>query len=129
MELAHATAFAGHLGVKKTKQRFLQQVNWPGFIKSVKSYCKSCDVCQKTTPKGRVPQAFIQDTDTPSRPFQKLAMDIVGPLKITSNKGNRYILTVVDLCTRWPEATLLKYISSEAITDSLLLIFSRIGFP
>lgn len=129
MELAHATAFAGHLGVNKAKQRFLQQVNWPGFIKSVKSYCKSCDVFQKTTPKGRVTQAFIQDTDTPSRPFQKLAMDIVGPLKITSNKGNRYIVTVVDLCTRWPEATLLKYISNEAITDSLLLIFSRIGFP
>lgn len=35
------------------------------------------------TPKGSVPQAFNQDTDILSRPFEKSAMaiGIVGPLK------------------------------------------------
>lgn len=81
------------------------------------------------TPKGRVQGAFRQDTDIPSRSFEKLAMDIVGPLKITLNKGNRYILTLVELSTSCSQAIPLQFITSEAITDALLFVFSSIGFP
>jgi hypothetical protein len=36
-------------------------------------------------------------------PFSKIAIDIVGPLSRTK-KGNKYILTVIDEGTRYPEA-------------------------
>jgi len=34
-------------------------------------------------------------TDTPTRPFEKCALDIVGPLTVTTN-GNKYVLTFQD---------------------------------
>lgn len=33
------------------------------------------------------------------------------------------------MCTRWPEAIPLRNITPEAITEALMLIFSRVGFP
>ncbi|GFO08261.1 cathepsin d [Plakobranchus ocellatus] len=44
-----------------------------------------------------------------------------------SEKGNRYILTVVDNCTRYPEAVPLK--SIETVTEALVDILCRIGIP
>jgi len=37
-------------------------------------------------------------TDTPTRPFEKCALDIVRPLTVTTN-GNKYILTFQDNLT------------------------------
>lgn len=128
MDLAHSNPFAGHLGSAKTKNRFLYHFYWPGFTQTIKDFCKSCEICQMMTPKGRHPKAFVKQTDL-SRPFQKIAVNIVGLLNTVSNKGNRYILTMVDLCTRWPEAIPIKYISLEAISEAFFHTFARIGFP
>jgi len=42
-------------------------------------------------------------TDTPSKPFEKCALDIVGPLTITKN-GNKYLLTFQDSLTKFSKA-------------------------
>ncbi|BFY99110.1 hypothetical protein BsWGS_02150 [Bradybaena similaris] len=128
-ELAHSSSFGGHMGIHKTLARIQQHYHWPGVTSDVKAKCKSCNQCQVTRPEGKFPKATIQITDVPARPFQKVAIDIIGPMSVPSDKGNRYILTLVDLCTRWPEAIPLRNITSETIAEALLLIFSRIGFP
>src|ERR1700722_230069 len=60
------------------------------------------------------------------RPFKRLAMDIVGPLE-TSAKGNRFILTVIDMHSRYPHAVALRSVESKKVADELLKIFSNIG--
>ena len=40
-------------------------------------------------------------------PFDRLALDIVGPLPKTS-QGHRYIVVMVDYATRYPEALPLR---------------------
>ena len=47
-------------------------------------------------------------------PWKKLAMDVVGPLTRTKT-GYRYILTVVDLATRYPVAVPLKRVDVQTI--------------
>ncbi|KAL0130248.1 hypothetical protein PUN28_002086 [Cardiocondyla obscurior] len=42
-------------------------------------------------------------TDTPEKPFEKCALDIVGPLTVT-NAGNKYILTFQDALTKFSKA-------------------------
>jgi hypothetical protein len=59
-------------------------------------------------------------------PFSKIAIDIVGPLSRTK-KGNKYILTVIDEGTRYPEAFPLPSIEAERIAQSLVQLFSRVG--
>lgn len=62
-------------------------------------------------------------------PFQRVAVDIIGPLSPTSAKGNRYVLTMVDFATRYPDAVALPSIETERIAEALLEMFSRVGVP
>ena len=62
-------------------------------------------------------------------PFARVAIDLVGPIYPSSERGNRFILTVVDYASRYLEAISLKRIDSETVAEALLDIFSRVGFP
>ncbi|CAG5126203.1 unnamed protein product [Candidula unifasciata] len=129
ISLAHDSIFSGHMGVTKTKSRLLSSFFWPGYSKDIKSYVQSCDICLRTSKKGETPKAPVQSGQLASRPFQEVAVDIIGPLSVVSAKGNRYIFTLIDLASRWPEAWPLRTITAEDIQEVLLQIFSRIGFP
>ena len=61
-------------------------------------------------------------------PFQRIAMDIVGPLPRTP-AGNRYVLVVCDYATKYPEAFLLRSIEAEVVAEQLIVIFSRVAIP
>ena len=65
------------------------------------------------------------------KPFKRVAIDLVGPISPPSEEGHRYILTLVDFSTRYPEAVPLKNIDTEtvAVAEALLDIFSRLGVP
>lgn len=94
------------MGMNKTKYRLLKKMLLArSFILCEKvvscMYRMSIDNFQRQTTKS------IHSTDIPACSFQKVALDTVGPLKTMSTGGNRYILTVVDLRTPWPEAVML----------------------
>jgi len=58
-----------------------------------------------------------------------VAVDLVGPIAPMTERGNRYILTMVDYATRYPEATVLKSIEAETVAEALVTMFSRVGIP
>ena len=125
---AHDAILAGHCGVKRTLKRVLSSFFWPGVRKAVTNYCRSCDTCQKTTPKGRVPCAPLHKMPLISEPFRRVAIDLVSPFT-PSSSGNRYVLTIVDTATRFPEAIPLKKIDTVTVAEALLTVFSRVGLP
>ena len=51
--------------------------------------------------------------------FDRVAMDILGPLPVT-NDGNRYIIVFSDYYTRWPEAFALPSIEAPRIAQLLV---------
>ena len=61
-------------------------------------------------------------------PFHRIAMDIVGPLPRTRS-GNKYVLTICDYATKYPEAIPLPSIEAERIAKELVIVFSRMGIP
>ena len=63
-----------------------------------------------------------------AKPFQRIAMDIVGPLPRTQH-GNRFILTICDYATRYPEAIALPSIEASRIAKELITVFARVGIP
>ncbi len=62
-------------------------------------------------------------------PFQRVAVDLIGPLEPRTAKGSKYILTLVDYATRYPEAVALSSIEAETVAEALIRIFCRVGFP
>jgi hypothetical protein len=61
-------------------------------------------------------------------PWQRVAVDIVGPLERSSG-GNKYILTIMDFATRYPEAIPLKTTDARTVADALCQTFTRFGVP
>ena len=62
-----------------------------------------------------------------SIPFQKIAMDIVGPLP-RSHSGCRYIVVICDYATWYLEAIPLQSIDAEHIPEELIKVFARVGY-
>ena len=62
-------------------------------------------------------------------PFHRVAVDLIGPMVPKSDKGNRYILTLVDYATRFPEAVALKSTDTEKVAEALVDMFARVGIP
>jgi hypothetical protein len=129
MRLGHDSIMAGHLGVKKTLDGVSTDFYWPGIGADVKRYCQSCDVCQKTTSKGKVTKMPLGQMPLIDIPFRRVAVDIVGPIVPLTERKNRYILTLVDYATRFPEAVPLPSIETVRVAEALVDIFSRIGVP
>jgi transposase InsO family protein len=129
LQLAHEAPLAGHLGIKKTMDRIQTHFYWPGVQGDVSRYCNSCDICQKTVKKGSISKAKLGQMPLIDTPFKRVAVDLVGPISPVSESGFRYILTLVDYATRYPEAIPLKSITTEAVAEALIDIFSRLGIP
>uniref|UniRef100_A0A0A9VSQ4 Integrase catalytic domain-containing protein n=1 Tax=Lygus hesperus TaxID=30085 RepID=A0A0A9VSQ4_LYGHE len=62
-------------------------------------------------------------------PFERVAIDVVGPLP-KSDKGNRFIVVVMDYFTKWPEAYPVVDQKAETVAEGLVThVISRFGIP
>ena len=127
--MAHTHLLGAHLGANlgmdKTRERDLASFYWPGVKRDVERHCQGCPECQRVVPRATirnplVPMPIIET------PFDRIALDIVGPLPKTS-RGHRYILVLVDYATRYPEALPLRAATAKAVARELMLLFSRVG--
>lgn len=76
--------------------------------------CRQCQLRKLTRVKTKQPMII---TDTPGSAFDKVALDIMGPLPIT-DKGNQYILTIQDLLTKYSVAIPLDIATSLSIANA-----------
>ena len=129
MEVTHDAIFSGHLGVKKTKNRIQTNFYWPRMHNDFSEFCRSCDVCQNTVDKGTVAKAPLGEMPLIDSPFKQVAVDLVGPITPASERGHRYILTLVDYATRYPEAVPPKNMDTETVAEALLEMYNRLGIP
>ncbi|KAL1253020.1 hypothetical protein QQF64_017713, partial [Cirrhinus molitorella] len=127
MELAHSHPMAGHLGAQNTIQRIRDRFHWPGLDAEVRRFCQACPTCQRTSPQTPPPSPLIP-LPIIEVPFQRIGMDLVGPLP-KSARGHEHILVVVDYATRYPEAIPLRKATAKAIAHELFLLCSRVGIP
>ena len=127
--VAHESPMAGHFSHRKTLMRVSDQFFWPYMTGDVKRFCRSCDKCQRMSPKGRVKPVPLKQIPISTEPFSRVAFDIVGPLSPPTSEGHRFILTLIDYATGFPEAIPLKEIDSISVAEALLVIFSRVGIP
>ncbi|VDI47320.1 Hypothetical predicted protein [Mytilus galloprovincialis] len=99
----HDDATAGHLSLNKMYTKIQDRFYWKGMYSDVEFWCKSCvDCATKKTPKHR-PKAPLNPLPAVSGPFDRVAVDVLGPFPPTYN-SNKYILIFSDYLTRWPEA-------------------------
>ena len=70
----------------------------------------------------------VRSFDLPDRRFDHVHVDIVGPFH--SSRGQSYLFTVIDRCSRWPEAFPMTDMSAESCVQVFLHgRISRYGIP
>ena len=86
--------------------------------KNIIEYVKKCPICQleKTRIKN---QAESIIPEIPTKPNDKIALDIYGPLPETT-KGNKYILSLQDRLTRYTILMPMKDETSQTIIENLI---------
>lgn len=128
LEKAHDGASGGHFGVNKTLEKIRRRFYWASCKQDVENWCRTCKFCiSKKGPssKGKSPLQ-IYNVGTP---FERLQMDILGPLP-KSSSGNRFLLVVVDCFTKWVEAFPLKNMRAKTVAEIFVNeIISRHGVP
>ena len=129
LSLAHESPLSGHFSHRKTELKIRETIFWPSMSRNIKTYCQSCDRCQRLSIMGRVKNVPLVKMPILTEPFSRVAIDLVGPLSPPSGAGHRYILTLIDFATGWSEAMPLKDIDTIAVAEALLEIFSRVGIP
>ena len=59
-------------------------------------------------------------------PFKRMVVDVVGPLPHTKS-GNKFLLVIMDYATKWPEAFVLRNVTTETVVHCLVEMTARIG--
>lgn len=121
VRLYHDSPIGGHLGVKHTLDRLKLKYKWKNMMETVSSYIEKSDKCQrnKITVHTKMP---LKVTSTAKEPFEKISMDIVGPIQV-SEKGHKYILTIMDDLTKYAEAVPIKNADSFTVAEAFVTNF------
>ena len=90
-----------HQGVKRTKSIISERFVWPGLARDVTEWCTVCDQCQRNKVHVHA-KAPLEEFSVPTRRFQHVHVDIVGPLP--ENRGQNYLFTIIDRHSRTPQA-------------------------
>jgi len=99
----HSGPLGGHLSARKIQNRLHQKYFWTFMKKEIIEYINNCDICNSRQGTGTKIKVPLQPIPVPSAPMETIAMDVIGPLPETT-KGNKYILMITDLLTKYCEA-------------------------
>ena len=129
MHQYHTLPVAGHAGRHKVEDSIRTQYYWSGMQKDLKRYIAACHVCNtRKTPRPKyagMPAVVTQAR----RPHHTLSIDLVSATE-EDNTGHKYILTILDIFTRYIITVPLRTKKAREIADSLFeRVFAIKGRP
>ncbi len=110
LKVYHDTTGNGaHFGRDKTIRKIQERYFWPRMIEDIKNYVNSCLPCAQNNYRRQKPPGKLKPIPPPEGIWRLLSMDFHGPITPTSRKGNRYIISLTDI--------LSKFVITKAVRD------------
>ncbi len=91
IKVAHTRG--GHMGIHATIDQLRQHFYFPKLRAEVEDFVKGCKTCQQKL-RATQPQKLTLVSPTCGYPFQRLHIDLVGPLNPSRISGAKWILTL-----------------------------------
>ena len=127
LDVAHRGLVGGHFSHNRMVATMRNVFTWPGMNRDTRDYCRACVECQKAG-RAAQPKAPLIPMRVISVPYERLAVDIVGPLTRTRS-GYKYLLTVLCMGTRYPYAIPLKRVDAVTVAEALVEVIAHTGIP
>jgi hypothetical protein len=126
MKMMHDQPTAGHLGIETTYNKIKDKYYWNQMYDDIKEYIRTCNTCQRFgKPERNEPLHSIEVI----QPFERIGIDIVGPLPETRNK-NKYMVVAIEYLTKWVEVRALDKATAENVANFVFEeIICRYGAP
>ena len=129
LKTSHDSLSSGHLGITQTYDKIRRQFYWYGMYGDIKRYVMSCKSCFERNSHRYREKPPLQRFTAFTEPLDTVSLDIVGPFT-TTYSGNRYILTIMDEFTKWPELFAIPDQTAETISKIFVKeIICRHGTP
>jgi Integrase zinc binding domain/Integrase core domain len=125
----HDDAREGHQGLARTMKKIQRDFYIPGLTRNIRQYIDRCEECQTNKHDNKKPFGkMIIEKDTPTKPWQHLAMDFMA---MPAGRNRKQILVVVD---RFSKMTILITLPVEATAAEVFQaiwerIFAVFGIP
>ncbi|CAG2254786.1 unnamed protein product [Mytilus edulis] len=125
---------SGHQGLNKTVNKITERYYWKGIVSDTKQYVQQCTICQKQNKKAKTAVPELTSVPIGRRVWGKIGIDLIGPFltpqkQPLSSNGYRYVLTMVDYLSKWPEAVPIYSKSSSEVASKLADTIFRFGPP
>ena len=116
-----------HPSIRTSRKMVAARFVWHGMNKEVGLWAKTCVPCQRSKVQRHVITP-LEHGQLPDRRFQRLHVDIVGPLP--PSRGMTYLFTIIDRYTRWPEAIPMADATAASCARALISHhIARFGVP
>lgn len=119
MEACHADLFSGHFGFMKTYSRIQNNYYWPGMYSQIKDYCQKCADCQTRKNANRATKASLVPIPVEGLPFERIAVDVLGPLPMTID-GNKYVIVFTDYLTKFAIAKAVPNFNARTTAETFI---------
>ncbi|CAF1390000.1 unnamed protein product [Rotaria sordida] len=102
---ANGAHFCRDRAIHEIQQRYF----WPNMVADIQNHIKSCIPCLQNNHTRRKPPGALKPIKPPEGIWQLLTMDFHGPITPTTRQGNKYIITLTDV--------LSKFVITKAVRD------------
>ena len=106
----------GHNGGRRTYMALKKMYYWPGMKSEVFKHCKTCKECMLQNQANT--SGEFKHFKVPKVPMQLICMDLVGPIYPVTSRGNRFILTCIDMLTGFAIAVPIKDKMASTVCDA-----------
>lgn len=126
-DIFNAIHCLSHPSIRSTVKLMTQKFVWHSIRRDVRQWSRTCLDCQRSK-VFRHTNSGVGQFPQPKRRFGHVHVDIVGPLP--PSNGFRYLFTITERSTRWPEATPMEDASARSCAAAFLSSWiSRFGTP
>ena len=102
LKIYHDTPGNGaHFGRDKTTRKIQERYYWPTMTADIKNYINSCLPCAQNNYRRQKAPGKLQPIPPPDGIWKLLSMDFHGPITPTSRYGNRYIISLTDILSKF----------------------------
>lgn len=118
----------GHGGLDRTLEKIQRYYYFPGMRKYVSNHLRMCLECILAKHKVGKQEGYLNPIPPGKRPFEVVHCDYLGPF-VTSSKGNKYILVIIDNLTKYVQLEIAKNVNTTTTITRLGKFIDKFGAP